>query len=204
MGDAYPVYREGLVAAVKLRPELELIGEASDGRDALARITDLRPDLALLDLRLPGLDAPKVLAALARDEVLTRVVFLSDLEYGDAVYSVIAGGAFGCLAKDAEREEICDALVAAARGKTVISPALQTAFIAAVRLREQSDRPVLTGREREILVLTAEGLSGPQIAERLFVSPNTVKTHLHHLYEKLGVSDRAAAVAEGMRHGVLE
>lgn len=204
VGHEYPLCRDGLVATIKLRPELELIGKAREGRSALACIGDLRPDLALLDLKLPGLAAPRVLAALARDETPTRVVLLYGIEDGEAVYQAILAGAFGLLPKSTEPDELNDALLAAARGKTVISRELQTAFIAEMRHRGQPDRATLTGREREILALMADGQSVGQIAQRLFLSPNTVKTHLQNLYEKLGVSDRAAAVAEGMRQGVLE
>lgn len=204
VGHGYPVFRAGLVAAVELRPELELVGEATDAGGALARIGDLRPDLALLDLRLPGLDSPKVLAALAPEETPTRVVFLYDIEDSEAVYQAIVAGAFGLLPKSTEPDKLCDALLAAARGSTGISYELQTAFIAEMRLRRQGGPALLTGREREILHLTADGLSVGQIAERLFLSPNTVKTHCQNLYAKLGVSDRAAAVAAGMRQGLLE
>jgi two-component system nitrate/nitrite response regulator NarL len=205
VADDHPIYREGIVRAVKERPDLELVGEAEDGRAALEEIKRSGPDVALLDIRMPGLEGPQVLNALQRDGVKTSVIFLSAFMEGELAYETVAAGARGYLSKESAREEICDAIVAVARGGTALAPEVQAGLAAQVQERERSDRPPqLTAREREVLQLISEGLSAPDIGRRIHLSPTTVKSHLHKLYEKLGVSDRAAAVAEAMRRGLLE
>jgi two-component system, NarL family, nitrate/nitrite response regulator NarL len=204
VADDHPVYREGIVRAVKERPDLQLVGEMGTGREALGAIEELRPDVAVLDMRLPGLDGRQLLNAIEREGLPTRVLFVSAYVDSEIVYAAIGGGARGYLSKEATRQQICDAVAAVARGDTVLAPEVHQGLAREIQLRASDDRPVLTAREREILRLTAEGLSGPEIGRRLFLSPATVKTHLQHLYGKLGVSDRAAAVAEAMRRGLLE
>ena len=205
VADDHPIYREGIVRAVKERPDLELVGEAEDGRIALDEIKRAGPDVALLDIRMPGLEGPQVLNALQRDGVKTSVIFLSAFMEGELAYETVAAGARGYLSKESAREEICDAIVAVARGGTALAPEVQAGLAAQVQERERSDRPPqLTAREQEVLQLISEGLSAPDIGRRIHLSPTTVKSHLHKLYEKLGVSDRAAAVAEAMRRGLLE
>jgi two-component system nitrate/nitrite response regulator NarL len=205
IADDHPIYREGIVRAVKERPDLELVGEAEDGRVALEEIKRTGPDVALLDIRMPGLEGPQVLNALQRDGFKTSVIFLSAFMEGELAYETVAAGARGYLSKESAREEICDAIVSVARGGTALAPEVQAGLAAQVQERERADRPPqLTAREFEVLQLISEGLSAPDIGRRIHLSPTTVKSHLHKLYEKLGVSDRAAAVAEAMRRGLLE
>ena len=205
VADDHPIYREGIVRAVKERPDLELIRETKDSRRALEEIKRVGPDVALLDIRMPGLEGPQVLNALQRDGVKTNVIFLSAFMEGELAYETVAAGARGYLSKESAREEICDAIVAVARGGTALAPEAQAGLAAQVQERERTDGlPQLTPRENEVLHLIAEGLSAPDIGKRIHLSPTTVKSHLHKLYEKLGVSDRAAAVAEAMRRGLLE
>ena len=204
VADDHPIYREGIVRAVKDRPELELVGEASDGRQALDELKRLDPDVAVLDIRMPGLDGTQVLGALRRDGVEIEVLFLSAFLEPELAYTTVASGARGYLSKEASRKEVCDAIVTVARGGTALAPEVQAGLASAVRDRERADGPSLTARETEVLKLIAEGLSAPEIGRQIHLSPATVKTHLHTLYEKLGVSERAAAVAEAMRRGLLE
>jgi two-component system, NarL family, nitrate/nitrite response regulator NarL len=204
VADDHPLYREGMVRAIKEHPDLELVAECGDGRVALEEVRRLRPEVAVLDVKMPGLDGTGVLNAVTRDGLGTRVAFLSAYLDGPLVYSAIVGGAAAYLSKGASRREICDAIAAVARGETVLAAEAQAGIAHEVRLRRGDDRPALTEREREILALTSQGHSAPEIAQRLYLSTATVKTHLHHLYEKLGVSDRAAAVAKAMRQGLLE
>jgi len=204
VADDHPLFREGIVRSVKERPDLELVGSAGDGREALAEIRRAEPDVALLDVKMPGLDGLQVLNAVVRDGVATKIVFLSAFADPSLVYKALEGGAQGFLAKDAGKEAVCDGIVAVARGETVLSPSIQREVFSEIRLRARDGQERLTPREAEILALIADGLSGPEIGKRLFLSPATVKTHLQRLYEKLGVSDRAAAVAEAMRRGLLE
>jgi two-component system nitrate/nitrite response regulator NarL len=202
--DGQPLYRDAVARAIRERPELELVGPASDGREALEAIGAEEPDVAVIDRTLTGLSGEQVLNAVARDGLRTRVVLIAAAADPRDVYAAIAEGAAGYLTKSADARELCDAITAVARGRTVLAPELQAGIAGEIRLRAPHDRPVMSDREREILTLIAEGLSAPQIGRTLHLSTATVKTHLQHLYEKLGVSERAAAVAEAMRRGLLE
>ena len=205
VADDHPLFREGIERAVRERPDLELLGVAADGREALERIRELAPRVAVLDLRLPGLDGLQVLNALTRDKLDTRVLMLSASGEPEVVYRAVQAGAAGYFRKEADRDAILDAIAAVGAGRTAVDPELQAGVFDQIRLRGTGEeRPILTAREREVLTLLAEGLSGPQIAERLIVALPTVKTHQARLYDKLGVSERAAAVAEAMRRGLLE
>jgi two-component system, NarL family, nitrate/nitrite response regulator NarL len=204
VADDHPVYREGIVRAVKERAELELLAEVATGREALTAIAELRPHVAVLDMKLPDLDGSQVLRAINRDELPTKVVFVSAYIDSEIVYAAIGGGARAYLSKDATRQQICDAVAAVARGETVFAAEVQTGLAREIQLRSADTDIVLTAREREILAFTAQGLLAPEIGRRLYLSPATVKTHLQRLYGKLGVADRAAAVAEAMRRGLLE
>jgi two-component system, NarL family, nitrate/nitrite response regulator NarL len=204
IAEEHPLYREGVVRAIKERPELELVGEARDGREALAMIKELQPDVAVLDVKMPELDGLQVANAIVRDAATTRVLMLSAFVDRQIVFRAVAAGAAGYLSKDADRLEITDAIIAVNHGGTVLAPAVQAGVAAEVRSRWRPDVPSLSERERQVLEMIAEGMLAPEIGRRLYLSPATVKSHLQSLYEKLGVSDRAAAVAEAMRRGVLE
>lgn len=205
VADDHPLFRDGIERAVRERPDFELVGAAADGREALTLIRERAPRVEVLDLRLPGLDGLQVLNAVTRDGLPTRVLILSASGDAELVYRAVQGGAAGYFRKESDRQAILDAIAAVARGDTVIEPGLQAGVFDQIRVRaELEDRPILTEREREVLALMAEGRSGPQIADKLIIALPTVKTHQARLYEKLGVSDRAAAVAEAMRRGLLE
>jgi two-component system nitrate/nitrite response regulator NarL len=203
VADDHPVYRQGVVRSLKSRPGLRVEWEAGSGREALRVIRDERPDIAVLDLRMPELDGLQVLEEVEAQGLATRVVLLSGHTSGDTVYRAVAMGALGVLSKDAMPDEIGDAVAAVARGETVLHPDAQLALAAAVRRREDTSRPQLTEREQQVLALLAEGRSAPEIGRTLYLSTATIKSHLHTLYDKLGVSDRAAAVAVAMRTGLL-
>jgi two-component system, NarL family, nitrate/nitrite response regulator NarL len=204
VADDHPLVREGLVRAIGDQPALEVVGSAGNGREALEAIRRLEPDVALLDVKMPELDGTAVLNAVDREKLPTRIAFLSAYLDAPVVYTAVAGGAAAYLSKEADRQEICDAIAAVARGQTIFASEAQAGIAQEVRMRREDDRPALSRREQEVLELTAKGRSAPQIAEQLYLSTATVKTHLQRLYEKLGVSDRAAAVAEAMRRGLLE
>jgi two-component system nitrate/nitrite response regulator NarL len=202
VSEDHPVYREGLVESIRDRPELELVGESGDGLQALDRIRELRPDLALLDLRLPGLDGIGVLRALADETVDTRVLLLSAYSDGALVYEALEAGAAGYLSKDSAAEEIFAAISAAIAGETVLSPGLEQRLARQINRRE-GQCSNLSAREQEIVTLIADGLSSGAIGERLHLSEGTVKTYTRRAYDKLGVSSRGAAIAEAMRRGIL-
>jgi two-component system nitrate/nitrite response regulator NarL len=204
VADDHPLVREGLLRAVGDQPALELVGSAGNGREALEQIRRIQPDVALLDVKMPELDGIAVVRAVARDGLPTRVVFLSAYVDSAVAYRALAEGAAGFLSKEASASAVCEAIVAAARGETVLSPEVQSGIAEEIRMRAAPERLTLSARENEVLVLIADGLSAPDIGKRLHLSPATVKGHLHSLYEKLGVKERAAAVAEAMRRGLLE
>jgi two-component system nitrate/nitrite response regulator NarL len=204
VADDHPLYRDGLVRALTASGQVDVVAEAGDGREALAAIRELLPDVALVDYRLPSLDGVAVAHAVQRDGLATRVLLVSAFTDSGVVYRALETGASGFLPKEARREQIVDAVLACARGENVLPPEVASGLIAEIRMRRTSDAPVLTDREQEILRLIAEGKSLPAIAKELFLGVTTVKTHVQHLYEKLGVSDRAAAVAVAMRRGLLE
>jgi two-component system nitrate/nitrite response regulator NarL len=204
VADDHPVYREGIVRVFAQRPEFELVAAVGDGAEALDHIRRLQPDVAIIDLRLPDMDGIAVVDALAREGLPTRVVIVSAYEDSATVYRAIASGAMAYLQKACSGDTLAETVLAVARGETVIPPALQSGLASEIRSRrDRAVLPTLTQREVEVLRLTAEGLSAPEIAAQLFVGVTTVKTHLQHVYEKLEVSDRAAAVAQAIRRGLL-
>jgi two-component system nitrate/nitrite response regulator NarL len=204
VAEDHPVFQQAVTRAVQSRDELKLVGAAADGEKALEEIRSLKPTVALLDLRLPLLDGLDVLRAVQRDDLPTRIVMLSADSSSGLVYDAVKLGAAGFLTKAATLDQICDAVVAVAGGKTVLAPEIQSGLVMELRERDAPIRPLLSGRELEILKLIAEGLSGPEIGARLYISSSTVKTHVKSVLDKLGVNDRAAAVAEGMRRGLIE
>jgi two-component system nitrate/nitrite response regulator NarL len=204
VADDHPVFRQGLVDAIRRAPGLELAGQVETGRRALEEIRRLKPDVAVLDMKMPELDGIEVMRALRGDALETRILFLSAFLESNTVYGAVEAGARGYISKDSQPEAICDAISAVARGEVVLGPETQGAIANEIRTRTPGEPNPLSQREREILLLTAEGKSASDIADQLYLSPATVKTHLQRTYQKLGVSDRAAAVAEAMRKGLLE
>src|SRR5918997_1642160 len=156
VADDHPLFREGVVRAIRERPDLELIGQCGDGRDALADVDELQPDVLLLDMRLPSLTGTQVIKALAHARSATKVLVLSAFDDSALVYDAIAAGAHGYVIKDADRQTICNAITAVARGKTVFSTDLHDGLAEQIRTRREDRRPRLSAREREILSLTAE------------------------------------------------
>ncbi|SEK48952.1 response regulator [Streptacidiphilus jiangxiensis] len=204
VADDHPLYREGVRRALVQSGRIDVVAEAENGREALAAIRQHRPEVALVDYQMPGLDGIAVVHAVVRDELPTRVLLLTAFEESALVFKAVQEGAAGYLLKDSSRDEIVGAVAQAANGSTVLPAGLATGLAAEIRLRHESDQPVLSERERQVLELFAAGKSVPDAAAELFLSPSTVKSHVQHLYAKLGVSDRAAAVAEALRRGLLE
>jgi len=204
VADDHPLYREAVARAVGARADLELVGVAGDGDEALAIIRDHQPAVAVLDVRMPALGGVAVLEAIARAGLTTRVVLLSADVDGETVYTAVASGVGAYLSKATSGDRICEVVAAVARGEVVLPDEVQAGLAAQIQARNRPGAPVLTARETEVLALIADGLSAPAIGARLHLSPATIKSHLRTLYEKLGVSDRAAAVAEAMRQGMLD
>ncbi len=203
IAEDHPVFQEAVARAVKARPDFKLAGAASDGRTALTQIRERKPAVALLDLRLPQLEGLEIMRAIQRETLPTRVVVLSADSSREHVYDALRSGAAGFLTKLATLTEIVDTIAAVARGETVLAAEVQSGLVSELRDRDQPERPILSDRESQVLRLIAEGLTGPEIGERLYISSSTVKTHVKSVLEKLGVNDRAAAVAEAMRRGLI-
>jgi two-component system nitrate/nitrite response regulator NarL len=202
--DDHPFFRDGLIRGLVNSGRVDVVGEAENGRDALELINELRPDVAVVDYQMADLDGLQVLSAIVRDGLPTRVLMLSAVVESSIVYASVEAGAAGYLSKEARRQEIVDAVLAVSRGRTVVPPELAAGLVSQIRMRAESNRPILSPRELEVLRGFARGLSVPELGRELFLGTSTVKTHAQRLYQKLGVSDRAAAVAEGMRQGLLE
>jgi two-component system nitrate/nitrite response regulator NarL len=200
VADDHPVYREGIVHALGRCDDIDVVGECATGDEALETIAALQPDVAVVDQRMPGLSTARVIEDLAQRGTTTRVLVISAFTDGEGVRDVLRAGASGFVAKSATRDAICAAVRRVGQGETVLGEDVQAAVVEQLRA---APRTLLSERERQVLELLAEGLTSGQIAERLILGQATVKTHLAHLYDKLGVSDRAAAVAEAMRRGLL-
>jgi two-component system nitrate/nitrite response regulator NarL len=204
IADDHPVYCDGLAQLLGRHPDIEVVGVSDDGERALADLRRLAPDVAVLDLRLPGLDGIAIIEALERDGLATRGIIVSAFEETATVYRAIAAGARAYLLKVVSGETVRETVLAVAGGATVIPQDLLTGFAEELRRRHASpDVASLTARELDVLRLAAAGMSVKSIAAELYVGVTTVKTHLQHVYDKLGVNDRAAAVAAGMRRGLL-
>ncbi|HEX3733234.1 MAG TPA: response regulator transcription factor [Mycobacteriales bacterium] len=204
VADDHPVYREGIVRVLKESATIRVVAEASDGRAALAAIREHCPDVALVDYKMPGLNGLDVVHAVERDGLSTRVIVLSAFDDAALVYQALAAGASGYLTKEADREEIAAAVAQCARGERYVPAQLAGKLAGEVHQRSRGEAALLSPRELEAVRMIAEGLSVPQMAERLHLAPTTVRTHVQNLYEKLGVSDRGAAVAAAMRRRLLE
>ena len=204
VADDHPFFRDGVTRGLVQSGRIEVVGEVGDGRAALEAIRRDAPDVALVDYEMPDIDGLGVVKAVVRDGLTTRVLLLSAHTESAVVFQAVEEGAAGYLSKDARRAEIVEAVVDVARGRTVVPPELAAGLAGEIRMRAQTQGPALSERERQVLQAFARGMSVPQVAAELFLGVSTVKTHTQRLYEKLGVSDRAAAVAEGMRRGLVE
>lgn len=197
--DDHPIVRAGLRAVVEARG-FEVVGEASTGEEALAAASAVRPDVVLCDLRLGvGMDGVDTTAALRRMPHAPAVLILTTFDHDAQIIRAIEAGAAGYLLKDVDNDTIVAAIGDAAAGALVLTPGGDARLIAALR----APRVVLTDRERDVLQLVDEGASNKAIAAALFISESTVKTHVVHLFEKLGVASRAAAAGEARRLGIL-
>ncbi|WP_316932193.1 response regulator transcription factor [Nocardioides marmotae] len=201
VADDHPVVRDGVRSMLSAVPDFEVVAEAGSGPEAvaLARATD--PDVVVMDLRMPGGGGVDAVRALRASGTRAAVLVLTTYDTDSETVAAIEAGATGYLLKDTPAERLFEAVRATAAGETVLSPAVASRL--ASHLRRPSRTTALTSREREVLVLVARGTSNRAIAQELFVSEATVKTHLVHVYEKLGVADRAAAVATAYERGIL-
>ena len=212
IADDQPLVRMGLRALVASEPGMVVVGEASDGAEAVARVRDLAPDVALMDIRMPGTDGLTALRTIASDPALaaTHVVMLTTFELDEYVFAALQAGASGFLIKDADPEDILRAIRAAASGESLLSPTV-TRTVIETFASQQRRAPAsgrhprlddLTEREREVLELVAEGLNNDELAERLFITKATARTHVSHILLKLGARDRAQLVVIAFQSGL--
>ncbi|MFD4367003.1 response regulator [Rhodococcus sp. NPDC058521] len=197
--DDHPVVRDGLRGMCDASEEFDVVGEAADGTDAIRHVERLDPDVVLMDLRMAGGSGVEAIAELTRRRSRANVLVLTTYDTDHDIMAALDAGATGYLLKDAPRDDLFAAIRAAAKGRSMLSPSVATRVVSRVR----SGADALSIREQEIVAHVAKGRSNREIAAALFVSEATVKTHLAHAFDKLGVKDRAAAVAVAYERGLL-
>lgn len=198
--DDHPVVRDGLRGILTSDPEFDVVGEAADGAEALAGARAVHPDVILMDLRMPGVGGVAAIRSLAEADIPARVLVLTTYDSDSDVVPALEAGATGYLLKDSPRDELVRAIRSAARGEAVLAPSVASRLVSQLRAPEHA---TLSDRELEVLRLVAQGETNRGVAARLFVSEATVKTHLLHIYTKLDVNDRAAAVATAYERGLI-
>jgi len=199
VADDHPVVRGGIVALLAAADDIEVVGEAVDGQEAVDKALALRPQVVLMDLRMPRLDGDEATARILAADPGIRVVVLTTYESDASILTAIEAGASGYLLKAAPQEEILEGLRSVARGEVALAPSIAALLVRRVK----TPAVTLSARETEVLGLVAQGLSNPAIAKRLFLGEATVKTHLLHAFEKLEVNDRTRAVTKAMELGLL-
>ena len=199
VADDHPIVRSGIVALLESADDIAVVGTASTGLEAVELALELRPDIVLMDLRMPGIDGDEATARILAARSDIRVVVLTTYETDASILTAIEAGASGYLLKAAPQEEILAGIRSVARGEVALAPSIAAMLVNRVK------QPAITlsAREKEVLALVSDGLSNPAIAKRLFLSEATVKTHLLHAFEKLEVSDRTRAVTKAMELGLL-
>jgi DNA-binding NarL/FixJ family response regulator len=200
--DDHPIVRAGLVALVDAAEDIEVVGTASTGLEAVRVTASLAPDVVLMDLRMPELDGDEATARIVAANPATRVVILTTYESDDAILSAIEAGASGYLLKAAPEAELIAGVRAVAAGEVALAPGVAALLVKRAAARPAA-APVLSARELEVLRLVAQGLSNRAIGEKLFLGEATVKTHLLHAFTKLEVRDRTRAVTRAMELGLL-
>jgi DNA-binding NarL/FixJ family response regulator len=198
--DDHPVVRSGLRGMIDSQPDLEVVAEAAEGSEAVSLTDRFRPDVVLMDLRMPGMDGVTATAGIKARHPDTNVLILTTYDTDADILRALEKGATGFLLKDEREDRIFDAIREAARGRTALAPGVASRLVE--RLRGNADAHV-SDREIEILMLVARGQSNREIARELHISDSTVKAHMLHIFDKLGVTDRTAAVTTAVRRGII-
>jgi DNA-binding NarL/FixJ family response regulator len=202
VADDHPIVRAGIVALLQSAPDVDVVGQASDGEAAVSIVRAERPDVVLMDLRMPLLDGDAATAQIVTAQPDVRVLILTTYESDDQILAAIEAGATGYLLKAAPESEILAGVRATARGETALAPSAAAVLVRRA-IGGTAAGPNLTPRELEVMRLVAQGNSNPAIGRALFLSETTVKTHLGHVFEKLGVNDRTRAVTRALELNLL-
>jgi DNA-binding NarL/FixJ family response regulator len=205
IADDHPVVREGLSAMLNRQPDIEVVGEAENGRECVEKTRKLRPDIVLMDLRMPEMDGVEAMRQIAATNPEVRFIVLTTYDNDEYIFKGIEAGARAYLLKDSPREELFKAIRAVHRGESLIQPAVAGKVLDRfVELSRQVQAPeALSNREVEVVKLIAEGTANKEIAVSLHISESTVKTHIQTIFQKLGVSDRTGAVTQAIRKGII-
>jgi DNA-binding NarL/FixJ family response regulator len=194
VADDHPVVQHGLCTMLELEDDIDVIGRAADGGEAVSQALSLQPDVILLDVQMPVMDGIEALRRIRAQDPEARVIVLTTYRNEDYIFPSLQAGARGYLLKDATREELAGAIRQVAAGESLLDPAL---------VHAAADHPALTARERDVLRLMADGKNNSEIATQLFVSENTVKTHVSNIFDKLNCRDRAAAVLSAWKRHII-
>jgi DNA-binding NarL/FixJ family response regulator len=200
IADDHPIFRAGLLGLLSGQEDFQVVGEAANGREAVSVVRHVAPEVLLVDLQMPELDGVGAIRQLREVAPSTRILVLTTYDSDGDILRAVEAGATGYLLKDTPREELFRAIRATARGDSVLSPAVASKLVG--RARGPLER-ALSGRELEVLTLVAKGISNKIIGKDLKISEATVKTHLIHIFAKLGVDDRTAAVTAAIEKGIL-
>ncbi len=206
--DDHPIVRSGLVGLLGVEADMDVVGEAGDGEEAITRTAALSPDVVLMDLRMPRLDGVGATARITADFPSSRVLVLTTYDTDADIIRAVEAGASGYLLKDTPRRQLVEAVRAASRGETVLAPPVAARLVSRLRTPAAAEATTplanpLTPREVEVLRAVSRGLSNAEIGRSLFIGEATVKTHLLRAFAKLGVDDRTRAVTAAMERGIL-
>ena len=200
IADDHPIVRAGFEGMLAEKPDLEVVGEAGNGEEAVRLADQLRPDVVLMDLRMPEVDGVEAIGRIKEEHPHVNILVLTTYDSDADILRAIEAGATGYLLKDTPREELFRAIRAAARGEPVLAPSVTARLMQRAKSPSQA---ALSGREIEVLELVARGRSNRELAKDLHLSEATVKSHLIHIFDKLGVADRTAAVTVALERGIL-
>lgn len=200
MADDHPVVRAGIRGMLETQPDFEVVAEAENGREAIDQIEKIKPDVVLMDLRMPEMDGVEAIGKIKEKYPSINILVLTTYDTDADIVRAVEAGATGYLLKDAPREELFRAVRGTAKGETVLAPVVAARLMGKVR---DHGEQALSAREIDVLMLVARGASNQDVAEKLHISTATVKSHLIQIYQKLGVSDRTAAVTTAIEHGII-
>ncbi len=205
IADDHPVVREGLAAMLSREPDIDVVGEAQDGQEAIERVGQLKPNVVLMDLMMPRMGGVDAIKAICERFPTVQTIVLTTYGDDDSIFQGIAAGARGYLLKDAPRDELFRAIRTAARGESLLQPAVATRLLDRfMRPKTETPQEALTERELDVLRLLAKGSANKQIGVSLTISESTVKTHVANIFQKLGVSDRTEAVTTALQRGLIK